>query len=55
MKNQFNLSDIGFLLKILEKDKNLVKVYIFDALCAQLLSFLHCTYLDYSQKMLIFS
>ena len=27
MKNQFNLPDIGFLLKILEKDKNLVKVY----------------------------
>ena len=29
MKNQFNLSDIGFLLRILEKekDKNIVKVY----------------------------
>ena len=55
MKNPFNLSDIGFLLRILEKDKNLFKSLFFDALCAQFLSSQTRTYLVYSQNMLIFS
>ena len=56
MKNQFNLSDIGFLLRILEKDKNLLKSLLFDALCAQFLAS-KALYLliVYSQNMLIFS